>query len=119
MPRTATSLDRERLLELIHMIRKSDTPTSVNRLNVEKLLVAADIIRHCEIERLISVTGAATLRGVSRQTIWKMLKSGTLTAYKIAGHTVIDRDELLALPPKGQLRLTTLTFKHMRKTRKS
>jgi len=94
-------------------------PSSVNRLNVEKLLMAADIIRRCEIERLISIIEAAEIRGVSRQSIWKMLKSGTLTRYIIAGHTVIDRDELVGLPPKGELRMLSVTFPRMRKTRKS
>jgi len=123
MTGTITSLDTERLLQLVRMIRQtkgqgamSDAmQNDVNRLNVEKLLIAADIIRRCEVERLISLSQAATLRGVTRQTIWKMVKSGTLTRYTVAGHNVIDRDELLALPPKGQLRLSTLKFKHMAK----
>lgn len=127
IPGTIASLDVERLLQLVYMIRQtkgsdstSDTMQSrVNRLNVDKLLMAADIIRRCDIERLISVTQAAVIRGVSRQSIWKMLKSGTLTRYEVAGHTVIDRDELLVLAPKSELRLTTLRFKHMRKGRKS
>lgn len=124
-PDTIISLDVERLLQLVYMIRQTKGTDStsnamqsrVNRLNVDKLLMAADIIRRCDIERLISVTQAAALRGVTRQSIWKMLKSGTLTRYIVAGHTVIDRDELLALPPKGEIRLTTLRFKHMRKAR--
>ena len=69
-------------------------------LDVYRLLDAADIVRRCEIERLISPTQAAKLRGVTRQTIWKMLRSGTLTRYVVAGHTVIDRDELLGLAPR-------------------
>ena len=112
-------MDLEQLLKLIHMIRKSDMPSSVNRLNADRLLMAADIIRRCEIERLISVTQAAALRGVTRQSIWKMLKSGTLTRYIVAGHTVIDRDELMSLPPKGELRMTSVIFRGMRKGRKS
>jgi excisionase family DNA binding protein len=127
IPGTIASLDVERLLQLVYMIRQTEETDStsnamqsrVNRLNVDKLLVAADIIRRCDIERLISVTEAAQLRGVSRQSIWKMLKSGTLTRYEVAGHTVIDRDELLVLPPRGELRLSTLRFKHMRKARQS
>jgi excisionase family DNA binding protein len=127
LPETITSLDAGRLLQLVYMIRQTkgsdsrtnDVQSRVNLLNVDKLLVAADIIRRGEIERLVSVTQAAEIRGVTRQTIWKMLKSGTLTRYVVGGHTVIDRDELLGLPPKGELRLTTLRFKHMRKARQS
>jgi excisionase family DNA binding protein len=117
---TAASIDVERLLQLVTMIRLDKTmPVAVRRLNVDKLLMAVDIIRRCEVEKLISIMQAAKLRGVSRQSIWKMVRSGTLTGYKVAGHTVIDRDELLGLPPKGELRLATLTFKHMRKCRES
>ena len=117
---TAASLDTDQLIELLNMIRRDKgMPSAIRLLNVEKLLIAAGIIQRCEIDRLISVTKAAQLRGVTRQTIWKMLKSGTLTRYEVAGHAVIDRDELLGLPPRGQLRLTTLTFKHMRDNRKS
>jgi predicted DNA-binding protein (UPF0251 family) len=127
MPGTITSLDVERLVQLANMIRQTKGPdaksnvmqTRVNRLNVESLLKAAEIIRHCDIDRLISVTKAAELRGVTRQTIWKMTKSGTLTRYVVAGHTVIDRDELLGLPPKGELRPPVVMFKHMRYPSKS
>ena len=117
---TAASIDVERLLQLVEMIRSDKTmPVAVRRLNVDQLLMAVDIIRRCEVEKLISIMQAAKLRGVSRQSIWKMVRSGTLTGYKVAGHTVIDRDELLSLPPKGELRISTLMFKHMRKCRES
>lgn len=112
MPSTAASIDVERLLKLVKLIRLDKTmPVAVRRLNVDKLLMAADIIRRCEIEKLLSVLQAAKLRGVSRQSIWKMLKSGTLTRYTVGGHTVIDRDELLALPPKGELRSIRTIFR--------
>lgn len=122
LPGTITRIDSERLITLANMIRQTKGQGSmsdamqrqVNRLNVEKLLIAADIIRRCEIERLLSVTQAAALRGVTRQTIWKMLKSGSLTRYEVAGHAVIDRDELLSLPPKGELRLARVRFRGMR-----
>jgi excisionase family DNA binding protein len=122
------SLHVERLISLANMIRQNNwddskasnhMPRSINHVNVEKLLMAADIVRRCEIERLVSVTEAAEIRGVTRQTIWKMLKSGTLTRYVVGGHTVIDRDELLGLPPKGELRMNSVGFQGMRKTRKS
>lgn len=117
---TAASIDVERLLLLVKMIRLDKTmPAAVRRLNVDQLLMAVDIIRRCEIEKLISVMQAAKLRGVSRQSIWKMVRSGTLTGYKVAGHTVIDRDELLGLPPKGELRLTSVMLRRMRKARQS
>ena len=117
---TATCIDVERLLQLVKMIRLDKTmPMAVRRLNVDSLLIAVDIIRRCEIERLISVMQAARLRGVSRQSIWKMVRSGTLTGYKVADHTVIDRDELLGLPPKGELRMTSVILQGMRKNRKS
>jgi hypothetical protein len=120
MPETATSIDVDSLLKLVHMIRMDKTMSlTARRLNVDKLLIAADVIRRCEIDRLISVTEAAKIRDVSRQTIWKLLRSGTLTRYIIAGHTVIDRDELLGLPPKGQLRLSSVVFRGMRKARES
>lgn len=121
MQGTAASIDVERLFQLVTMIRSDKTmPVAVRRLNVDKLLIAADIIRRCEIERLISVTEAGKLRGVSRQSIWKMVRSGTLTAYKVAGHTVIDRDELLGLPPKGESKLIAAIFRDgLRKARKS
>lgn len=120
MPSTAASIDVERLLQLVTMIRSDKTmPVAVRRLNVEKLLMAVDIIRRCEVEKLISIMQAAKLRGVSRQSIWKMVRSGTLTGYEVAGHTVIDRDELLGLPPKGELRMASVVFRGMRKARKS
>src|SRR5258705_7424135 len=109
MPKIATSIDVKRLKKLVFMIRSDKAmPTTLRRLNVDNLLKAVDHIRQCEIERLISVTEAAALRGGTRQTIWKLVKSGTLTRYIVAGHTVIDRDELLALPPKGELRMASV-----------
>lgn len=120
MLRRAVSIDAERLLQLVKMIRLDKSmPVAVRRLNVDQLLMAVDIIRRCEIERLLSVTQAAKLRGVSRQSIWKMVQSGTLTGYKVGGHTVIDRDELLALPPKGELRRVYPIFRGMRKAQES
>ena len=120
MLRRAVSIDAERLLQLVKMIRLDKLmPVAVRRLNVDKLLMAVDIIRCCEIEKLISIMQAAKLRGVSRQSIWKMVRSGTLTGYKVGGHTVIDRDELLALPPKGELRSISTIFRGMRQKPKS
>jgi hypothetical protein len=51
----------------------------------------------------IRVSTAAKLKGVRRQTLYYHLKEGNLkSVLEMDGNTYLDRDEVLALKPKGK-----------------
>lgn len=48
----------------------------------------------------ISQAEAAKLRGVSRQAIAKLVRSGRLTSFVIGGHILVRRADILAFQPR-------------------
>ena len=59
--------------------------------------------KHDYIEKLISQSEAARLRGVSKQAITSLISRGRLTSVDVAGHTLVLRSEIesFVVRPKG------------------
>jgi excisionase family DNA binding protein len=53
-------------------------------------------------KRALRIKEAATLYGISRSTIYKIMAAGTLRTVKIGGRRLIPRDALEALISEGQ-----------------
>ena len=49
----------------------------------------------------ISQSEAARLRGVSRQAISKLVRTGRLASIVIGGHTLVSRAEVVAFQPRA------------------
>lgn len=52
------------------------------------------------LENLISQAEAARIRGVSRQTIGHLVKTGKFKVFRIGGKILLDRREVRAYRPK-------------------
>jgi excisionase family DNA binding protein len=53
-------------------------------------------------KRALRINEAASLYGISRSTIYKIMAAGTLRSVKIGGRRLIPRDALEALIAEGQ-----------------
>jgi excisionase family DNA binding protein len=78
--------------------KKQDRPTSERRKSTE----ATE--KYEDIEKLISQSEAARLRGVSKQAITSLISRGRLTSVDVAGHTLVLRSEIESFlaRPKGR-----------------
>lgn len=48
----------------------------------------------------LSQAEAAEIRGVTRQAISRLVKRGRLRAIEVAGHTLVNREDVLNFEPK-------------------
>jgi excisionase family DNA binding protein len=78
--------------------KKQHRPTSERRKSTEI------VEKYEEIEKLISQSEAARLRGVSKQAITSLISRGRLTSVDVAGHTLVLRAEIesFVAGPKGR-----------------
>ena len=78
--------------------KKQHRPTSERRKSTETTE------KYEDIEKLISQSEAARLRGVSKQAITSLIRRGRLTSVDVAGHTLVLRSEIesFVVRPKGR-----------------
>jgi hypothetical protein len=84
--------------------KKQHRPTSERRKSTETTE------KYEDIEKLISQSEAARLRGVSKQAITSLIRRGRLTSVDVAGHTLVLRSEIesfvvgpMGRPPKNAI----------------
>ncbi len=101
------SLDTDLLSALCNAVRSfKDIPPKERAAFLEALLRQADVVRRCDIERLVCAACASKRRGHGSDhtsTMYRHGQRGRLRTYRLCHKMFYDLSEVDALPPVGEL----------------